>query len=274
MNDTVPERTDMDTGSKAQGSPVLSVQDVSMTFRTGKTELTAVKNVSLDVREGEFLSLVGRSGCGKSTLLRIVSGLIAPTSGRVECLGREVTGPLDDFGIVFQSPVLLPWRSAVSNVLLPIEMLGRDTRAYRDRAHELIEMVGLKGFADRRPHELSGGMRQRVAICRSLIHDPAFLLMDEPFSAVDEITREELNNVLLDVWRTSGKTILFVTHSIQEAVLLSDRVATFLARPGRLNEIFEIPVPRPRDTNSRFQPEMAEIADRIRVSIGEARVAS
>jgi NitT/TauT family transport system ATP-binding protein len=251
---------------------VLSVQDITMTFRTGKQETTALDGVSLDIRAGEFISLVGRSGCGKSTLLRIVSGLISPTRGRVECMGAEVTEPLDDFGIVFQSPVLLPWRSSVENVLLPIEMLGRDTRAYRDRAHELLELVGLGGFADRRPHQLSGGMRQRVAICRSLIHDPAFLLMDEPFSAVDEITREELNAVLLDVWQTSGKTILFVTHSIQEAVLLSDRVAAFTPRPGRLHEIFDIDVARPRGANSRFQPELARIADGIREAIGVAAV--
>jgi NitT/TauT family transport system ATP-binding protein len=206
----------------------------------------ALDNVSFDIADGELISLVGPSGCGKSTLLRILAGLNAPTAGAIALHGRPLTGPVPEIAVVFQQPVLLPWRTILDNVLLPIEFRSLPVLKYRRRALDLLESVGLGGFESRFPHELSGGMQQRAAIVRALIQDPEILLMDEPFGALDAMTREQMNLDVLRIWKESRKTIIFVTHSISEAVFLSQRVFVMSPRPGRLTEILDVDLPFPR----------------------------
>jgi len=226
---------------------VIRVDNVSQTFigRRGAA-VEALRNINLQVAEGEFVAAVGRSGCGKSTLLRLIAGLIAPTSGQVSIAGVPVHKPLREVGMMFQSPALLPWRSVLDNVLLPVEIFGWHRANHRQHAHELLDMVGLKDFGKKLPHELSGGMQQRVALCRALIARPRVLLMDEPFSALDALTRAELAVELQRIHMELRATIVFVTHSVQEAVLLADRVAVMTARPGRVREIVSVDIPRPR----------------------------
>lgn len=246
-------------------SDAISFQETGKTFQTREGKpLIALETVNFDVGAGEFVSLLGPSGCGKTTLLRMVAGLLAPSWGRVVVGGREVTGPRPDFGIVFQQPLLLPWLSVLSNVLLPVDVQGRNVAEYRDNAHRLIEMVGLKGFENRYPSELSGGMQQRVSLARGLIHDPRLLLMDEPFAALDALTREQMNLELQRIWSANRKTVLFVTHGIQEAVFLSDRVVVMSARPGRVSRIIDIPFERPRRPELMGTAAFAEIAADIR----------
>ena len=201
------------------------------------------------------MTLVGRSGCGKSTLLRIVAGLIAPSSGTVAIAGRRVSGARRDVSLVFQRPALLPWRNVIDNVLLPVEILRLPKRDYRPVAADLLALVGLEGFERRYPYELSGGMQQRVALCRALIQDPQVLLMDEPFAALDALTREEMSLELQRIWSEHKKTIVFVTHSIQEAVLLADRVVAMSPRPGRIVRTVEVRLPRPRSLGSSGDTE-------------------
>jgi NitT/TauT family transport system ATP-binding protein len=222
------------------------VEDVSMTFSAHEGAVHALDNVDFAARQGEFFSVLGPSGCGKSTLLRIIGGLLRPSAGRVNVNGSRVVGPTPDVGIVFQSPVLMNWRTVLGNVLLQAEVRGLNLKEYRDRARDLLEMVGLSGFEDKYPYQLSGGMQQRASICRALIHDPSLLLMDEPFGALDALTRERMNLELLRIWEASKKTILFITHSIPEAVFLSDRVAIMSPRPGHIDEIVHTNLPRPR----------------------------
>ena len=247
---------------------------VGMTYVTSSGPVEALRDISLTVSRGELVALVGPSGCGKSTLLRIVAGLRAPTDGRVEVAEREVRGPLAEVGMVFQAPVLLHWRRILENVLLPAELAGRDPRRYRERAAHLLRLVGLEEFAGRRPRELSGGMQQRAALCRALLLDPPLLLMDEPFGALDAMTRDEMNLELLRVWGEARdqarKTILFVTHSIPEAVLLADRVVVMTPRPGRIAAIFDVPLPRPRATETRADARFGALC----VAIYEALTAS
>jgi NitT/TauT family transport system ATP-binding protein len=226
--------------------PVIEVDGVSHVFRSGKTRLHALDDIRLEVAENEFITLVGRSGCGKSTLLRIVAGLLRATAGEVRVLGSLVAEPRRDVSLMFQRAALLPWRSVIDNVMLPIEILRLDRRRYRARAEELLALTGLDGFESRRPYELSGGMQQRVSLCRALVHDPALLLMDEPFAALDALTREELSLELQRIWSEHRKTIVFVTHSIQEAVLLADRIVVMSPRPGRVARVLRVDVPRPR----------------------------
>jgi NitT/TauT family transport system ATP-binding protein len=208
--------------------------------------VAALASVDLEVHPNEFVSLVGRSGCGKSTLLRILAGLVPASGGTVEIGGRAVTGPRRDVGLMFQRPALMPWRSVIENVLLPAEILGLDRRAARRDAADLLELVGLAGFERQRPWELSGGMQQRVALCRALLHEPDVLLMDEPFAALDALTREELSLELQRIWSERRTTIVFVTHGIAEAVVLSDRVAVMTPRPGRIARVVDVAAPRPR----------------------------
>src|SRR2546429_3502123 len=202
---------------------------------------TALEDITLDVRPGEFLALVGPSGCGKSTLLDLLGGLAVPTSGRILLDGRPIVGPARDRGIVFQQYALFPWRTAAQNVEFGLDIAGLKSRERRDRARHYLDLVGLAAFADRYPHELSGGMKQRVAIARSLAYDPEVLLMDEPFAALDAQTRETLQGELLRIWRTTGKTIVFITHGIDEAVVLGQRVAVMTSRPGRIKHVVEVP---------------------------------
>jgi NitT/TauT family transport system ATP-binding protein len=206
----------------------------------------ALRDIYLEVADGEFVAVVGRSGCGKSTLLRLVSGLLPASAGEVTVSGERVTKPRRDIAMMFQKPALLPWRSVLDNVLLPVQIFGWRKAAHRQRAHELLELTGLSGFEKRLPHELSGGMQQRVALCRSLIANPRVMLMDEPFSALDALTREELSGELQRVHMELSTTIIFVTHSIDEAVLLADRVVVLSSRPGQIREVLDIKIPRPR----------------------------
>jgi NitT/TauT family transport system ATP-binding protein len=225
---------------------VIQLAGVSRTFRTRSGDVEALHGIDLTVAEGEFLAVIGRSGCGKSTLLRIVAGLLPPSAGRVLVGAAPVTRPRPDVALMFQRPALLPWRSVLGNVLLPVEIHGGSRAAHRDRARRLLDSVGLAGFHKRLPHELSGGMQQRVALCRALIQQPKVLLMDEPFSALDALTREELAGQLQAVHMDLRPTTIFVTHSIQEAVLLADRVAVLSARPGRIRRVLTVDIPRPR----------------------------
>jgi NitT/TauT family transport system ATP-binding protein len=234
------------------------VIDLGKRFRTQDGgEVHALDRISLEIRTGEFLSLVGPSGCGKSTLLRILSGLETADEGRVLHRSTAVSGPLKGIGMVFQQPTLLPWRNVLDNVLLPLELTGEDRRAYLSRARELLSTVGLKDFERRYPSELSGGMQQRVGICRALIRQPKVLLMDEPFAALDMLTRDEMAIELLRICRLQPVTVVFVTHSIGEAVLLSDRVAVMSPRPGRLQRLIDIDLPKPRDAQTESSSRYA-----------------
>lgn len=246
----------------------IQVVDVEKRYRARKGETVAVESASLDVPRGSFVSLVGPSGCGKSTLLKVMLGLVRPTNGHVFVGDREVTAPTPDVGMMFQTSALLPWRSVMENVLLPIDLLRRRRSAYRQRAEELLELVGLSDFRDAYPNELSGGMQQRVTICRALVNDPPIILLDEPFGALDHITREQLNDELLRIWEHTHKTVVLVTHAIDEAVYLSDKVIVMTARPGRVAAEMEIRLPRPRSYETRTDPEFERCAISIRRTLG------
>jgi len=233
----------------------------------------ALKDVSFEAANGEFVSIVGPSGCGKSTLIRILSGLMRPVAGCLSVQGNAVNGPHSSVGIVFQVPALMAWRTVIENVLLPIDVL-RLRGDYRSRAMELLQLVGLGDFADAYPDELSGGMQQRVAMCRALGYDPPVLLMDEPFGALDALTREQMNIELLRVWRARAKTILFVTHSIPEALFLSDRILVMSRRPGRIVGDYRVELARPRPIDILTDPEMARLASEIRGKMAVAEHAT
>lgn len=244
----------------APTTTALTVDGLAKAFPTG----TAVDRLSFEAREHEFGTLVGPSGCGKSTTLRIIEGLLRPTSGTIAVGGRMADGPIPDAAMVFQSPVLLPWRRTVDNILFTAEMCGTDPAQHRRRAQELIRLAGLEGFERSYPHELSGGMQQRVALCRALLLDPSLLLMDEPFGALDVLTRERLGFELQRIWMTTRNTVLFVTHSITEAVLLSDRVIVMTGQPGREKATVGVDLPRSRGTKTLHDPRFLELADRVR----------
>ncbi len=225
---------------------MIVLDGVTQVFDGRAGPVQALAGIDLAVGANEFVAVIGRSGCGKSTLLRLIAGLLPPTRGRISIGGEPVTRPRRDVSVMFQRPALLPWRSVLANVMLPIEIFGLERKSYRDRAHELLELAGLRGFEKRLPHELSGGMQQRVSLCRSLIHAPAVMLMDEPFSALDALTRTELSGELQRIQLEQPRTVVFVTHSIEEAVVLADRVAVLTPRPGRLRELVDLALPRPR----------------------------
>jgi NitT/TauT family transport system ATP-binding protein len=237
---------------------MIELTGVSRTFVGRNGAVEALRGIDLQVKEGEFIAVVGRSGCGKSTLLRLIAGLIAPSAGEILVDAAPVTRPRRDIAMMFQRPALLPWRSVTDNVLLPVEFFGWKRSQYRRRVHQLLNLVGLTGFEKRLPHELSGGMQQRVALCRALIHQPRVMLMDEPFSALDALTREELSVELQRLHMDLGATIVFVTHSIEEAVLLADRVVVLSPRPGRIREVVDIDIPRPRSLGRNAH--LAEVA--------------
>ncbi|WP_027583362.1 ABC transporter ATP-binding protein [Bradyrhizobium sp. Ai1a-2] len=225
---------------------------------------TALEDITLDVRSGEFLALVGPSGCGKSTLLDLLGGLAVPTSGRILLDGRPIIGPARDRGIVFQQYALFPWRTAAQNVEFGLDIAGMKSKARRERALHYLDLVGLASFADRYPHELSGGMKQRVAIARSLAYDPEVLLMDEPFAALDAQTRETLQGELLRIWRTTGKTVVFITHGIDEAVVLGQRVAVMTSRPGRIKQVIDVPEELHSETDDvRSLPAFGQIRHEV-----------
>ncbi len=269
---TMPkQQTTPRTPAAAGAGPAAGVRlaDVAVRFRSKKRDVTALSDVSLDVAPGEFVAIVGPSGCGKSTLLKLVAGLLTASSGDVLLGGERVTGPRHDIGYVFQRAALLEWRSALRNILLQAEIRRMEPAVARARADELIRMTGLGGFEDAYPHELSGGMQQRVALCRALLHEPPVLLMDEPFGALDALTREQMNTELNRIWRTTGTTVLLVTHSISEAVYLADRVVVMSPRPGTVTEIIEVGLPADRDYSETLgRPEFRAAAAHIRDLLG------
>ena len=246
---------------------VVSIGGLSKVF--GKGGVTALQDINLDIEKGEFVSLIGPSGCGKSTLLRIIGDIIDPTSGTVVVNGKPARrARLDrDYGIVFQSPVLYDWRTVAKNIALPLEMLGWERARRTERVNEMLELVELTGFERHHPWQLSGGMQQRVSIARAFSFSPALLLMDEPFGALDEMTRERLNMELLRIWEASGSTIVFVTHSIAEAVFLSTRVVVMSARPGRISDLVPIDLPQPRTGATREEPRFFELVTRVREAL-------
>jgi NitT/TauT family transport system ATP-binding protein len=249
--------------------PAIALTGVSKTFATASGELVrALDNTNLTVHAGEFITVVGASGCGKTTLLRLIAGLERSTSGTIAVNGAPQVGPSEQVGIVFQDPTLLPWRTVMQNVLLPVEVLKLDARKYGERAKALVETVGLKDFDNKYPHELSGGMRQRVAIARALVHDPAMLLMDEPFGALDALTRDQMNLELLEIWSATRKTVLLITHSITESVFLADRVIVMSPRPGRVVEEIAIDFPRPRTLDMINSETFGKHVRRIRELLG------
>ena len=257
--------TDTEDAAEQVAPAHIDIVGLRHSFQRAGMVTQALDGVDLAVRAGELVVVVGPSGCGKSTLLRIAAGLLPFTSGRVRVAGRDVRGPQTDLGIVFQSPVLLDWRNVLDNVLIQLELRGLDPARYRERAEKLLADVGLAEFWNRRPRELSGGMRQRVAIVRALIHDPPLLMMDEPFGALDALTREQMRIDLEKLWLAQRHTLIFVTHGIAEAVALADRVVVMTPRPGRVERVIAIELPRPRGkavtTSARFAQYCDEITE-------------
>ncbi|MGE3149177.1 MAG: ABC transporter ATP-binding protein [Pseudorhodoplanes sp.] len=250
----------------SSGARSVDLKNISMVFDTKGGKFEAIKDVSLSIPAGQFVSLLGPSGCGKSTLLKIVSGLLTPTGGEARIGGEKVERPQTDIGIVFQSAILLDWRRVLENLMIQIEARNLPHDEYEKRARELLKSVGLEGFENSYPYELSGGMAQRVSVCRALIHNPPLLLMDEPFGALDALTRDQMMIDLQKLWLSSRKTVLFVTHSIPEAVFLSDRVVVMSRRPGVIARIIDIDIPRPRrlstrglEAFSRYQNEITKM---------------
>ncbi len=243
---------------------LITLDKVTKIYQTKDGPVESLRPLSFDIREGEFVSVVGPSGCGKSTLLKLVAGLLPITAGQLSLLGRRIDGPQKNVGIVFQGAVLLAWRTVLDNILLQAEIRHLPMAAARERALALIKMAGLSGFEHKYPWQLSGGMQQRVSICRALLHDPPVLLMDEPFGALDAMTREKMNLELQRIWYGSKKTVLLITHSIPEAVFLSDRVLVMSERPGSIAAIYDIDLPRPRPLDVMSTPEFAHLAKTIR----------
>jgi NitT/TauT family transport system ATP-binding protein len=242
----------------------LALSGVTLEYESAQQTVTALSNVDLIVRPGEFVSVLGPSGCGKSTLLKLASGLLAPTKGRVLLKGHDVVGPRKDVGMVFQQPTLLPWKSVIDNVMLPARIMKSDPDQARQAATDLLKLVGLSDFARSYPRELSGGMQQRVAIARGLLANPSLLLMDEPFSALDAMTRDSMMMELQKIWMGAQKSVLFITHSIPEAVFLSDRILVMSPRPGRVVEDLRIALPRPRTADTLSSDEFMETTRHLR----------
>lgn len=256
---------------------MVSYNEIEKTYNDGSEAVTAIEQFNAEIKDGEFVSVVGPSGCGKSTLLHLTTGILSPTEGTVKVDGIDVQSNehrKHKIGLVFQKPVLLEWRTVKDNILLPVEImvengnLDEGMDVFGERADDLIELVGLKGFADSYPRELSGGMQQRVSICRSLIYDPPILLMDEPFGALDALTRDKMNDELLDIWSETDKTVLFVTHNLEEAVYLSDRVIVLSERPATTLDIVNVDLPRPRDENVRRKEAFQNVVTRIERHFG------
>ena len=250
------------------GEPIVVIDHLSAVFDNGNGGLRALEDISFSVCPQEFVSVLGPSGSGKSTLLRILAGLLPPTQGQVLYQGEAINGPRRGVGFVFQRANLMPWRTVLENITLPLELLGIPRQTTLERAQELVNMVGLQGFEDSLPRDLSGGMAQRVAIARALIHDPDVLLLDEPFGNLDALTRERMGAELLHIWQARRKTVIMVTHSISEALFLADRVLVLTPRPGRLRLDLGVELPRPREDDVRYTPVFGELARQIREAIG------
>jgi NitT/TauT family transport system ATP-binding protein len=257
-------------GAGESGGPaVVEMAGVGKIFGSGSMAVTALEAISLTISQGEFVSLIGPSGCGKSTLLRLIGDLTSPTSGAVRVNGKPAARARQDrdYGMVFQAPVLMDWRTIAKNIELPLEIMGYAADERRRRTSDLLRLVELESFAERHPWELSGGMQQRVAIARALSFDPKLLLMDEPFGALDEMTRERMNAELMNIWQRTGTTIVFVTHSIPEAVFLSSRVVVMSARPGRISQLVEIDLPAQRTVETRESDRYYELVTRVREAL-------
>jgi NitT/TauT family transport system ATP-binding protein len=263
MNPVRVTATSRDTDA-ARAPALIAARGLSKTYTTASGAVNALKNLDFEIYDGEFVSVVGQSGCGKSTLLKVLAGLLPYTAGSVELGGRPLRGPTPEAAVVFQSPVLLPWRTVIDNVLLPIEFRKLPMASYRKSAADLLAMVGLTEFAERYPFELSGGMQQRTAIVRALVQDPRLLLMDEPFGALDAMTREQMNLELMRIWSQSRKTVIFITHSIAEAIFLSDRVIAMTARPGTIADVITIDLPRPRELSVINTDRFGRYATKLR----------
>jgi len=244
--------------------PRIEIVGVEKTYPSRDGPMSALRSLSFDIGDAEFLSIVGPSGCGKSTLLKMVGGLLPVSAGEIRVAGKRVSGPEPGIGIVFQSHVLLAWRTVLENIMLQIEMRKLPYKQGLQHAHELISMVGLKGFEHRYPWQLSGGMQQRASICRALVHDPSILLMDEPFGALDAMTREKMNLELQRIWSAARKTVLLITHSIPESIFLSDRVLVMTERPGSIAAIYDVPLPRPRTLAMMGGQQFGALAQKIR----------
>jgi NitT/TauT family transport system ATP-binding protein len=259
----------METSVPGEGSRgAIEVESLSKVYASHDGPLQALADLSFAIADGEFVTIVGHSGCGKTTLLKIIAGLSAPSSGAVRVRGRAVVAPLKDVGMVFQRPVLLKWRSILDNVMLPVEMLHLPRREGAERALDLLRLAGLSDFRHHYPAQLSGGMQQRAAICRALVHDPSLLLMDEPFGALDLMTREDMNLELLRIWSQRRKTTVLVTHSISEAVFLADRVIVMTPRPGRVADVVAVTLPRPRAPETKLDPQFQALVQVIGRKIG------
>jgi NitT/TauT family transport system ATP-binding protein len=249
---------------------VIGLEGVSLFYRSKNAEVHALDNISMTAADREFVGLVGPSGCGKSTLLKLISGLLPQSNGVIRVNGRPISGPTASIGIVFQSPLLMAWRTVLENVLLQIEIRNLSVADYRAPARDLIRLVGLDGFEDAHPHQLSGGMQQRVGLCRALIHDPDLLIMDEPFGALDAMTRELMNAELQRIWIERQKTVLFITHSISEAVYLADRVLVMSPRPGRIVGEIVVDLPRPRTVETTELPAFVDFTREVRRHLNAA----
>ena len=248
---------------------MISLKEIDKIYRSSRgDETVALKGISFDVEEGEFITIVGPSGCGKTTLLKIIGGLIPKTAGKIYLDGSEIAGPNPKIGLIFQSPVLLPWRTIYENIMLPVDVRKAPRKEHDRWARELLELVGLTGFENYYPSELSGGMQQRAALCRAMINNPSILLMDEPFGALDAMTRENMNVWLQSIWLESGKTVVFVTHSIPEAVFLADRVVVLSSRPGCIDEVISVDIPRPRSINVMTTEQFGAHVQTIRTKFG------
>src|SRR5438874_4634708 len=247
----------------APSAAKLALREISMIYAQRGRRFTALRDVSLQIDSGQFISIVGASGCGKTTLLRIVDGLVAPSRGQIWVDGQAITKPGPDRGFVFQQDALFPWRTVLDNIVFGLEVQGKPKADSRRRADELVRLVGLSGFEHHFPHELSGGMRQRANLARALTIDPDILLMDEPFAALDAQTREIMQAELLRIWRSNRKTVLFVTHQIDEAVYLADRVVVMTSRPGQVKAVVDVDIPRPRDLSVKRTPRFLELVDEI-----------
>jgi len=271
MQGAMAEASSGPPGLAGAAEPIVEARGLAKTFSVAGSEVVALEGVDLSIARGEFISFVGPSGCGKSTFLNMVAGLLPASGGEALVKGAKVTEPSREVGFMFQSPVLLPWRTVEQNVLMPAEVFGRKDAAIRQKARAVLEAVGLEGFVGAYPRQLSGGMQQRVALARILTYEPEVLLMDEPFGALDEFTREAMNLELMRITRAAGITVLFVTHNITEAVFMSDRVVVMTPRPGKVSGIVDVGLPRPRAIAQMQQQGFADLIFEVRGLLGQGR---
>jgi NitT/TauT family transport system ATP-binding protein len=251
--------------------PVIEISKVAKTYRTADGDVPSLRPIDMTIHEAEFLVVVGPSGCGKTTLLKMIAGLLPPSEGDIRVEGKSIVKPHGDVGIVFQSAMLLPWRRVLDNVMMPVEVKGLPDAEYRRRALDLLKMVGLEGFERKYPWQLSGGMQQRASICRALVHDPSIVLMDEPFGALDAMTRERMNVELQRIQGETRKTVMLITHSIPEAVFLADRVVVMSQRPGTIEAVYPVPLKRPRAIDVLADPVFVELTQKIRRHFSDAK---